>query len=104
MAVVLVPNGVHSLPKSHFMHDEVGSDVSSGPAPTLRRMDDAISPRTRGSPFAVPRMQLTDLTVTKLATSPQTRDDHLQNNGEPRNEQRIRTGRTRQVRRSRQHR
>src|SRR5215831_155721 len=31
MAVVLVQNGVHSWPKSHFMHDEVGSDVSSGP-------------------------------------------------------------------------
>ena len=32
MAVVLVQNGVHSLPKSHLMHDEVGSDVSSGPS------------------------------------------------------------------------
>ena len=31
MAVVLVQNGVHSSPKSHFMHDEVGNDVSSGP-------------------------------------------------------------------------
>ena len=30
MAVVLVQNGVHSWPKSHFMHDEVGNDVSSG--------------------------------------------------------------------------
>jgi hypothetical protein len=28
MAVVLVQNGVHSWPKSHFMHDEVGNDVS----------------------------------------------------------------------------
>ena len=25
MAVVLVQNGVHSWPKSHFMHDEVGN-------------------------------------------------------------------------------
>jgi hypothetical protein len=32
MAVVLVQNGVHSWPKSHFMHDEVGNDVSSGPS------------------------------------------------------------------------
>jgi len=32
MAVVLVQNGVHSSPKSHFMHDEVGNDVSSGPS------------------------------------------------------------------------
>jgi hypothetical protein len=32
MAVVLVQNGVHSWPKSHFMHDKVGNDVSSGPS------------------------------------------------------------------------
>jgi hypothetical protein len=32
MAAVLVQNGVHSLPKSHLMHDEVGSDVSFGPS------------------------------------------------------------------------
>jgi len=30
MAVVLVQNGVHSSPKSHFMHDEVGNDISFG--------------------------------------------------------------------------
>jgi hypothetical protein len=32
MAVVLVQNGVHSWPKSHFIHVEVGTDVSSGPS------------------------------------------------------------------------
>jgi len=30
MAVGLVPNGVRSSPKSHFMHDEGGNVVSSG--------------------------------------------------------------------------
>ena len=29
MAVVLVQNGVHSWPKSHFMHDEVGSVIDT---------------------------------------------------------------------------
>ena len=31
MAVVLVQNEMHSWPKSHFTHDEVGNDLSSGP-------------------------------------------------------------------------
>jgi len=39
MAVVLVQNGVHSWAKSHFMHDEVGNDVSSGPS---SRQDDPV--------------------------------------------------------------
>jgi hypothetical protein len=32
MAVVLAQNGLHSWPKSHFMPDEVGNDVSCGPS------------------------------------------------------------------------